>query len=109
MSAAHFVPSEYKEFLEGICQERISVGDEEAEAEKCYEARRILKQEQEAQYEYNDEYYEGVSGDFQCYELVDDYVEVLKLADFWLHGVAMFAIGTVGLIGNIITLYILPR
>ena len=46
---------------------------------------------------------------YTCYERVDDYAELLRLCDFWLHGVAMAAAGAFGLIGNALTLLVLPR
>ena len=47
--------------------------------------------------------------DVKCYEKVSDYVDLLKWADFWLQGVAMLVVGALGLVGNGLTLYILPR
>lgn len=52
---------------------------------------------------------EEVTGEFTCYEKATDYEEILRLCDFWLHGVVMSVTGAFGLVGNLLTLHILPK
>ena len=46
---------------------------------------------------------------FQCYELHSSYDPLLQSVTFWLEGVLLAVIGAFGLLGNVITLYVLPK
>ena len=44
-----------------------------------------------------------------CYELIEDYKDVIKLAKFVMEGAGIFGVGTLGVIGNILSIFIHRR
>ena len=47
--------------------------------------------------------------DTTCYELIDDYKDVISQAKFLMEGVGILAVGIFGLIGNIFSIFIHRR
>ena len=46
---------------------------------------------------------------FPCHEIHEEYGHYLKLATFWIEGVAILVIGVIGVAGNILTVFVLRR
>ncbi|TRY76504.1 hypothetical protein TCAL_15980 [Tigriopus californicus] len=46
---------------------------------------------------------------FECYEKIEEYSSFLRKANFFLHGITMFIVGLFGILGNILTIYVLNR
>ena len=46
---------------------------------------------------------------FDCHELIDDYTEFRTNARFWLEGVLLLIVGIFGIIGNCLSILVLPR
>ena len=46
---------------------------------------------------------------FGCHELIDEYAELRTNARFWLEGVLLLIVGMFGIIGNLLSILVLPR
>ena len=44
-----------------------------------------------------------------CYELLEDYEEVRDKAKYWLEGVGILIVGSFGLLGNVLSIFIFRR
>lgn len=49
------------------------------------------------------------SNHFECYEEIEKFANFLRKANFYLHGITMFVVGLFGVVGNILTIYVLNR
>jgi hypothetical protein len=43
----------------------------------------------------------------QCYDNIDDVDHILKAFEFWVSGVFLLAVGIAGIVGNLLTLWVL--
>ena len=46
---------------------------------------------------------------FGCHELIDEYTKFRTNARFWLEGVLLLIVGIFGIIGNFLSILVLPR
>ena len=49
------------------------------------------------------------NGSLRCYDKIEEFHDKRERAWFWLEGVLLFVVGILGLLGNILAIFILSR